>query len=275
MAVLFPLPAMVVLSAAIAVLVTNVRGWRLALADCGYALLLLVALTAAGGGLWLELGIGASLTWLAAIFLGAVRSRWSLTLAVQTAVLLGLAAAVGFMLWVHSPEAYWEQVLMDLTERAESAGLSVGPAGFVRAAAQVMTGMMAASAVMSFVVTLLLGCAWSGPQHGQDFGNEFRELRMGKVLTFATVVTVLLLVTGLRGMADDLLLVLASGFVLQGLAIVHWHGAERQWPRIWPLALYLPMALLPGLAVLELMGLAGIGLLDNLYSLRRKGRELV
>mgnify|MGYP000894984751 CR=1 FL=1 len=35
------------------------------------------------------------------------------------------------------------------------------------------------------------------------------------------------------------------------------------------------MALLPAVAVLELVGLAALGLVDNIYSLRRKGRELV
>ena len=275
MAVLFPLPLTLVVSAAIAVLVTNLRGWRLAAADCALALLLLVGLTAITGGRWLELGAGAALTWLVAVFLAALRSALSLALAVQVAVLMGVVAAIGFTLWVRDPQAYWERVLMDLAERANSAGLAVEPADFVPGAAQVMTGVMSASAVMSSVVALLLGCAWSDPARGRDFGSEFRNLQMGRVLTLAAVLSALLLVTGLGTTADDLLLVFASGFVLQGLALVHWHGVERQWPRLWPLALYLPMALLPAVAVLELVGLAALGLVDNIYSLRRKGRELV
>lgn len=275
LALLFPLPLALVISAAIAVLITNVKGWRPALADCGLAMLLLLVLATMAGTGWLELGIGAALTWLVAILLGALRSQLSLTLAVQAAVLLGVAAAAGFTLWIQDPQAYWERVLTDLTQRAGSAGLTIGPADLVPGAAQVMTGMMSASAVTSSVVALFLGSAWSGAANGRDFGSEFRALRMGRVLSLAAAGAVLLLATGLRGTADDLLLVFASGFVLQGLAIVHWHGTERQWPRLWPLALYLPMALLPAVAVLELLGLAVIGLVDNLYSLRRNGREVV
>lgn len=275
MAVLFPLPLLAVASAAIAVLVTNARGWRLALVDSGFALVLLAGMTAVAGGLWVELGAGAALTWLVAVALGAIRSRLSMTLAVQAAVLLGLAAAIGFTLWIRNPQAYWEQVLLDLAQRASSAGLAVGPKDLVPGAAQVMTGMMSASAVASSVVALLLGSAWSGPAAGREFGSEFRGLRMGRALTLGAAVTALLLGTPLRSTADDLLLVFGVGFVLQGLAIVHWHGAQRGWPRTWPLALYLPMALLPAVAVGELMGLAAIGLLDNVYKLRRNGRELV
>lgn len=275
LAVLFPLPLALVISAAIAVLITNVKGWRAALADCGLALLLLLGLATMAGTGWLELGSGAALTWLVAILLGALRSQMSLTLAVQAAVLLGVAAAVGFTLWIQDPQAYWERVLTDLAQRADSAGLNVGPADLVPGAAQVMTGMMSASAVTSSVVALFLGCAWSGTAHGRDFGSEFRQLRMGRTLSLATAGTALLLATGLRGTADDLLLVFASGFVLQGLSLVHWHGFVRRWPRLWSLALYLPMALLPAVAVLELLGLAVIGLADNIVNLRRNGREVV
>lgn len=275
LALLFPLPLALVISAAIAVLITNVKGWRPALADCGLALLLLLVLATMAGTGWLELGVGAALTWLLAIFLGLLRSQLSLTLAVQAAVLLGVAAAVGFTLWIQDPQAYWERVLTDLTQRAASAGLAVGPADLVPGAAQVMTGMMSASAVTSSVVALFLGSAWSGTIDGREFGSEFRALRMGRVLSLATAGAALLLLTGQRGTADDLLLVFASGFVLQGLSVMHWHGTERQWPRLWSLALYLPMALLPAVAVLELLGLAIVGLVDNLYDLRRNGREVV
>ncbi|MBW7930203.1 MAG: hypothetical protein H3C57_02725 [Gammaproteobacteria bacterium] len=274
MVVLFPLPLTLVVSAAVVVLTTCVKGWRQALEDCAMALAVLVALTAISGGGWVEIGLGAALTWLLAVLLGALRNALSLALAVQVAVLIGVVAAIGFTLWVRDTQAFWERVLMDLAERASSAGLAMEPADFVPGAAQLMTGMMSASAVMSSVVALLLGSAWGDPARGRDFGSEFRNLRMGRVLTLLAALLMVLLLTGLGSLADDLLLVLAAGFVLQGLALVHWHGHAREWPRIWPLALYLPMALLPIAAVLELMGLAVLGLLDNVFSLRRKGRDL-
>lgn len=273
-AFLFPLPLLAVISAAIVVLATNVAGWRVAGQDCTAALLLLVAATALAGGFWFEIGIGALATWLIAILLGHLRRAGSLTLAVQTAVVLGIIGTLAFTLWSRDPQAYWEQVLRDLTERARSAGLTVVPADLVPGAAQVMTGMMAASAVASSMAAVFLGSWWAGPVAGQSFGQEFRRLRMGRVLgVFAGVVGVVFL-AGLRANVDDLLLVLGTGFAVQGLAVIHWHGVTREWPKLWPLALYLPLAL-SALAVFEILLLALLGLIDNGYSLRRAGSKVV
>lgn len=274
MVMLFPLPLTLVLSAAIAVLVTCVRGWRPALSDSGIAVAVLMGLTAISGGGWMEIGIGAALTWLVVIFLAELRNVGSLALSVQVAVLLGVVAAMVFMLWMRDPQLFWESVLTDLTVRANTAGLAVEPAEFVPGAAQLMTGMMAASAVLSSVVALLLGSAMGDPLRGREFGTAFRNLRMGHILTGAALLAGLLFLVGSTS-ADDLLLVFAAGFVLQGLSLVHWHADARKWPRMWPFALYLPMALLPVVGVFELMGLAAAGLLDNVVSLRRAGRKLV
>lgn len=274
-ALLFPLPLLAVLSAAVVVLTTNVRGWRIAATDCAAAALLLIALTAVTGEFWVEIGVGAAVTWLVAVLLGHLRSAGSLTLAVQTAVLLGVAGALAFLLGSRDPQAYWEQVLNDLAVRARSAGMEIGPADLVPGAARVMTGMMSASALASAMAALFLGSWWAGVTSGRSFGGEFQLLRMGRVLGIVAGVIGLLYLTTLRSTVDDLLLVLGIGFVVQGLAVVHWHGAKRKWPKPWPLGLYLPLALLPQLAVVEMLLLALIGLLDNGYSLRRIGSKVV
>jgi hypothetical protein len=256
-------------------MITNARGWRVALQDCGLGALLLVAVTAATGGQWGQVGAGAAVTWLVAIALGQLRRSGSLTLAVQCMVLVGLAGAFVFMLQSQDPQAYWEAVLQDWAERARSAGLEVGPADLIPGAAQVMTGVMSASAVLSATAALFLGCWWAATPTGRGFGGEFQELRMGRVLGVIAGVTGVLFLTSYRSTADDLLLVLAAGFVVQGLAVVHWHGARRAWPRAWPVALYLPLALLPALAAIEMTLLALLGLVDNSYSLRRSGSKVV
>jgi hypothetical protein len=134
---------------------------------------------------------------------------------------------------------------------------------------------MSASVVASAVAALFIGCWWAGQIGGGRFSAEFRELRMGKVLGVLAGVIGLLFLTAARPTADDLLLVLGTGFVLQGLAVVHWHGARRAWFRGWPLLLYMPLGLLPALAGLELSLLALLGLLDNGYSLRRPVGKVV
>lgn len=274
-AVLFPLPLLAIVSAAIAAFTAITRGWRQAAGDSLAAAALLMALTALAGGFWREIGLGAAVTWTVAVLLGELLRRGSLNLAVQSCVLLGFVAALAFVAWSRDPQAYWEVVLRDLAERARSAGLEIGPADLLPTAAQVMTGVMAASAVASALGALFLGSWWAAAPPGRGFGAEFREVRMGRVLGVLAGVVALAALTGLRASVDDLLMVLATGFVVQGLAVVHWHGFRRQWPQAWPLALYLPLALVPSLAVMELVVLAMVGLVDNAYSLRRDGAKVV
>ncbi len=272
---LFPLPLLAVVSAAIVVMATIAQGWRIAMQDCAVASLALMVLIGAAGGFWTQIGAGALVTWFAAIALGELRRAGSLTLAVQCTVLLGVLGALIFTLWSQDPQAYWEQVLRDWTERARSAGIEVGPGDLIPGAAPVMTGMMSASAVTSAIAALFLGCWWAGMVNGRGFGGEFQLLRMGGVLGLTAGITGLLFLTSSRSTVDDLLLVLAAGFVVQGLAVIHWHGARRGWPTAWPVALYLPLAVLPRLAAVEMILLALLGLLDNGYSLRRIGSKVV
>lgn len=272
---LFPLPLLAVVSAALVAMTTILHGWRLALQDCLGALLLLLLLTAFAGGYWVEIGVGAWLTWMVAVLLAHLRREASLTLALQVAVLLGLAGTLAFLLWSPDPLAFWEQVLVELVERARIAGLQVEPSDFGMGVVMVMTGMMAASAVASSMAALFLGSWWAGQHKGRTFGQEFQLLSMGRVISLSAAVLGLLFVFGVRSFVDDLLLVLATGFIVQGLAVIHWHGARRGWPAVWPLALYLPLVLLPAVAALEMLLLVLIGLVDNGYSLRRGWAKVV
>lgn len=268
-ALTFPLPLLAVVSAALVVMVAALQGWRQALEDCAAALLVLIGLTMVAGGYWVEIGIGAWMTWMGALLLGHLRRIGSLTLALQVAVLLGMAGVIGFVLWSREPVAFWEQVLGDLAERARSAGLDVETADLGLGLVPLMTGIMAASAVISSLTAVFLGCWWIGDNDGRHFAGEFQALRMGRAMGGMTAVLLLLFFVGLGSIADDLLLVLGAGFLVQGLAVVHWHGARRQWPAAWPFALYLPLILVPVVAVPQMLLLALLGLVDNGYSLRR------
>lgn len=274
-AVLFPLPLLALVSAAIVARTALVSGWRTATADAGAAALLLMVLTGLAGGYWMQIGTGAAVTWGVATLLGQLRRIGSLDLAVQSAVLLGFMGALIFTLWSPDPHAYWESVLQELAERAQSAGLDLGPSELLPMAAQLMTGAMSASAVASALGALFLGRWWAGRVDGTGFGAEFRELRMGRVLGSIAVLAAVAALTDLRPGVDDLLLVLGVGFVVQGLAVVHWHAARQAWPQVWPLALYLPLALVPAVGLVELLLLALVGLVDNGYRLRRPGGKVV
>ena len=135
------------------------------------------------------------------------------------------------LLWSRDPQAYWERVLNDLAARARSAGLDVGPADLVPGAAQMMTGMMSASAVASSPGALFLGSWWAGTKTGGVSALEFQGLAHGPGARSHGRARRHHVPDGLRSTLDDLLLVLGTGFVVQGLAVIHWHGARREWPK--------------------------------------------
>jgi hypothetical protein len=272
---LFPLPLLGLVSVAIVVLTVQVHGWRVAAADCVAATLVLVGLIMAAGGYWLGLGLGAALAWSVALLLGGLRRRSSLVLPVQVAVLAGVAGALAFNTLAADPLAHWEQVIRELARRAATAGVDLGPTEPLLATASVMTGVVAASAVASAVAALVLGSWWASQLGVGEATSEFQVLRMGAVIGALTVLVAAACLTDWRAIADDLLVVLGAGFAVQGLAVLHWHGTRRGWPRAWVLALYLPMVLLPAIAAAELLALAALGVADNAYSLRRIGANVV
>jgi hypothetical protein len=275
MAALFPLPLLGLASAATAALVTQAQGWRVALADCSIALGLLLALTLVTGGEWLAIGLGAALTWLVSVGLGALRRSAALTLAVQVAVLTGLAGVTAFALMVKDEQGYWAAVIREFAERATAAGMDLGPVESLLGLAGLMTGVVAASAVLTAVVALVLGSWWASQLGAGDVVPEFQALRMGRVIGALALLAVALSLTGWRSTADDLGLVLGAGFALQGLAVAHWQAAHRRWPRWWSLVLYGPMLLLPALAGAALLLLAVVGVVDNGWSLRRRAPNVV
>jgi hypothetical protein len=275
MVALLILPFLAIASAGIVVLVTLREGWRRAAQDVAVAMVALAAAAALMSGNWVAVLGGAAATWLMAIVVAELHRTGSLNLAVQATILLGLAGAALF-LWSHpDPQLYWEGMLGELIAAGGAAGLEVLPQDLLPRAASVMTGVVAASIAGSAICALCLGCWWAGESGQPGIGDEWRELRLGRILGLIAAGVAVLLVLGRGDSADDLALVIGSGFVLQGLAVLHWLAARRKWPTIWPWAVYLPLALVPMVGVVEVMLLAVLGLVDNSFDLRRPGPGVV
>ena len=117
---------------------------------------------------------------------------------------------------------------------------------------------------------------WLDPGgEGPTWRRRCLELRLGRVLSVGVPLALLLIPAGFVTLGGGLLIVLGTGFVAQGLAILHWTAAERAWPRIWPVAVYGPLLLGAPVAGLLLLALAAAGTLDNLVGLRRRRRDVV
>ena len=268
-----------IVSTAVVILAAISRGWRVAAVDCLIAVALLAGLAIASGGGWQLLVMSAGTLWPVAIGLGSLTGKFgTLTLPIQALLLVAMVLVVSFYIVVGDTVAYWTTTLKLLAAELEAAGLELGSPDALTAWAPLMTGLMAALAVMSLVLALVLGSWWAGGTGAPGLGQMFRQLRLGNVIGAAAAVAGIASLAGAGQVASDLLLVLATGFVLQGLAVIHWQANARRLPRALLLLVYLPMLPLlagPAIAGGAWLTVAAIGFIDNWFVLRRGNENMI
>ena len=231
------------------------------------------ALTAGGAGIDIVL-VGA-ITWLICSLTGSLAGSYqSINLPVQLLVMGGCVLVGVVFLIVGDPTEAWQVLMIQLYQDLGGRGFQMPGEEELRAAAQIMTGLMAASAVASMILALIIGGWLAGPVTGSPLSTRFTGLRMGYVIGGLAALAGIASVLSLGSLADNLLLVLVMGFVFQGLAVVHWQARSRGWPSFWPLALYLPMAM-PPLSMLVLVAVSAVGFTDNWYNLRRPRVDMI
>ena len=275
------LPITPVISAAILAMTARREGWRPAAADTVAAALLLVGLLQFTAGAVVRPMLSAVALWVGALLGGSLlRGYRSVDLAVQTLVLLALAGVLGATVAIPDAQGYWRPFLEALIKAAGLPQVGGLPPEWLGTMAAVMHGVLAASLLATLIPALVLGLWFDRdvPDKDAEAGQWRRrclELRLGRVLSLAAVGAAVLILMGFLSLGGGALLVLGTGFVAQGLAIVHWTAEQRSWPRIWPLGLYGTLVFGAPAAGLLLMLLATAGLLDNAVRLRRSRSNVV
>ncbi len=273
----FLLPLVGFISAAVVVLVANVKGPREALIDCLLALAVLsVVLAVAGAGIAAVEITTALVVWCTSIGLGSLVGRYrSLTLAMQAVVLVSVVGLLGLVGWIGDPVVFWRDLLDLLAEVSRQAsGVDIEPLSWesLEQLAPIMAGIMASAVLVALSLALLLGTWWASGLHGGSFAAMFRNLHLGYVIGGLATIAGIAAILGLQPLAGNVLLVLGTGFAFQGLAVVYWWSWSKQWPRGWWLALYFPLFLGPAVRMSEMALLVTLGFIDNWYRLR-PGRE--
>ena len=270
------LPLVNLLSGAVVAMTAATLGWRTAFTDCLAGVGILVVLLALSGGPWDSAVVGALTMWAGALLGGHLLGRTgSFDLAVQVLVAVAVIAVFVISLVLPDARSYWLPILEQLIRSAglpQSEGL---PEDWLGRVAALMYGVIGASVLMSVLIALLLGgsLAVSGDRAG--WRRQVLQLRLGQVLTGLALLGLGAIGVGLKDAGAGVLLVLATGFVAQGLAVVHWTADHWAWPRFWSVVLYGPLMLSASLAGLLLVGLMTAGILDNLISLRRSRTNVV
>jgi uncharacterized protein YybS (DUF2232 family) len=134
-----------------------------------------------------------------------------------------------------------------------------------------MTGIAAAGMSLNALMCLYLARAWQAQLFNPGgFREEFHALRLGQGLAMLSLVFIALSLLPLgvvSHMAGEIVIVILSLYVLQGLALLHAIVAQRKLHIAWLVVLYLVMLfVLPQLMVLVAM----MGLVDTWADFRRR-----
>jgi low affinity Fe/Cu permease len=264
---MFPLPGLGLLSAAMLIMVAQLRGPREAIVDGVLAMLLLTAIALLVGMDLPVLAVTAGLSWLVWVGLGALQG-WSgsLRLTVQVAVVIALAVLVAMLLMLDDATGYWMSVLETLYKDLGEQGVKIETD--IRAQAGLMSGVVVAGSLTGSLLALCLGSSWASTVAGGDFGAQFRQLRLGLVIGLLAVLAGLAEWLGLS--TSGALLVFGAAFTFQGVAVLAWWADALAWPRSWWIGLCILLILVPNLLIIGLALLSAIGFIDNWYNLRRK-----
>ena len=267
------LPLAGIFSGAVIVLLVLHHGARRALTEAFLAAAVLALMALLSGSSAAQMATAALINWMPAYFLAALLGHWrSLTLTLQVAVIVALAALLGFYVVLGDPTVFWSTWLVDdAATLFREMGLHEQAAALIEnqaAIAQQMTVLFVFTIWSLYAFGLLLGYALYQASLGQKsvFGR-FCDLNFGRVLALImAVASVAAALSGVIWLRNFAFLVFVI-FWFQGLAILHWLHAEKRLPAIFLVVVY---ALIPLLSALPVITFAVVGYTDAWFAYRTR-----
>ncbi len=265
------LPPLIVFSNAAIALITLRKGWQQGFL---YTLLAIITLVIVSVLLKQQASSGfvAGLaTWLPVVLIAsalAMTKSWSKTL--QLTLLISVAGVLLFHLMHPDAVAYWEPVLKQMKPMLQQAyQLSDSKLDeTINNAAAWMTGTFAAALAIIAIVSLIIARSWQARLYNPGgFGEEFRQIAIGKQASIAFLVGITLAVITANQLIIELIMIGVAIFMFQGLSLAHSIVKQRNMSVRWLIGLYVLMFLL---LIQMIVLLATFGLVDNFSDFRRK-----
>ncbi|WP_036314496.1 DUF2232 domain-containing protein [Methylophaga thiooxydans] len=211
---------------------------------------------------------------LATLALGYTRS---FATALLSATGVGLFIVVLMHLLIPDVTGWWQQIIEPfMATVSEQPGWQLDQVQTQQLTSRLsgmMTGLIAAGVSINAVVGLIIGRAWQSKLYNPGaFGNEFRQLSLGKPVAMFTAVLMILALTPISGtwsLLVDCLAVMLVAFGIQGLAIVHAIVVARDKSKAWLVTMYvLLVIMLPQMVMM----LATLGVLDQWFNFRKRSQ---
>ena len=206
--------------------------------------------------------------WAAAIVLRRTHSQGT---ALAAAGLILASAVVVVRLLLGDPTPWWTNVLEGFFSWISE---SNDWGAFIDRIAPLMTGFVAAGALLGLAVTLMIARWWHAVlDRPGGFGEEFRELRLPTAAGYAALAFAGLawFASGPLGdLAYEWLMILAVLFGLQGIALAHYTVKRRSASSAWLVGGYVALAVMPQPSAAVALALALVGLSDTWLDYRRR-----
>ncbi len=265
------LPPMLVFSNAAIALITLRKGWQQGII---YALLATATLMLVSGYLKQDIGrgfIAGLVTWLPILVIAsilAVTSSWSKTL--QLILLIAVVGILLFHFLYPDATAFWIQLLEPikplLKQSYQFSEANIDES--IKIASQWMTGSFAAAFALLTIVSLMIARNWQAMLFNPGgFGEEFRQIRIGKQASIGLLIGIALAVFTNNQMITELIMVAIAIFMFQGLSLAHGLVKLRGMGTGWLIVLYVLMFIL---FIQMIVLLATFGLVDNFVDFRQK-----
>ena len=218
------------------------------------------------------LGVIAGLmAWLPIVFFATILAQtnaWQRTL--QALLAVTILGVLLFHAYQPEPELFWQTTLKQLKPMLQDAyKLSSSESDeLIHSISAWMTGVFIAAIAVTVALALVLARHWQAMLYNPGgFGEEFRELRIGKVFAMIIVACIVLAIVMRSTIAIEILIIAVSIFMLQGLALAHGIVHQLEMKLGWLVALYVLLFIL--LAQMFVL-LAAFGIIDNFVDFRRK-----
>lgn len=210
----------------------------------------------------------ALMLWLPVWVIGLVlRQGRQLSLAIEIAVLIGVAGVLGYYLYNPDAATMWQSLLKLMLPQADA---PIDAEEKIAIIARYMTGVASAGTITSLIFGLFLGRWWQALLYNPGgFKQEFLGLASRSAVTVVSIATLLLAVVSqgiVSEMAWNAVIVLFVLYALIGSAIMHTVFAAMKLARYAVPMFYITLFLIPH----AILPVALIGLSDAWLNLRKK-----